>query len=166
MSYEEMSTYELSGILVEALYELGLNIATAESCTGGMLASSIVDISGCSGIFYEGIISYSNNSKIDRLGVNVETLSSYGAVSEETAIEMADGLLRQNVAIGVSTTGIAGPDGGTYNKPVGLVYIAVVSENGTDVYENIFKGSRNEVRNQATKFALIATIKHLEKNFI
>jgi|AGTN01.1.fsa_nt_gi competence/damage-inducible protein CinA C-terminal domain len=155
----------LAETLVALLEDAGINIATAESCTGGMVASAIVDVSGASGVFYEGLVTYSNNSKIDRLGVGVDTLYERGAVSEETAVEMADGLLRDSVALGVSTTGIAGPQGGTPEKPVGLVYIAVVSEKHTDVYKNIFAGDRNAVRRQARNAALFYAIRHIKKYF-
>lgn len=155
----------LAETLVELLDMGGLNLATAESCTGGMVASAIVDVSGASGVFYEGLVTYSNNAKIDRLGVSIDTLFDYGAVSAETAIEMANGLLKGNVSIGVSLTGIAGPQGGTYEKPVGLVYIAVVSERHTDIYKNIFSGDRNGVRRKAKNMALFYAVQHIKNYF-
>ena len=155
----------LSATLVELLYDRGLIIATAESCTGGMIASSIVDVAGCSDVFHEGVVTYSNLAKMDRLGVKEDTLIDFGAVSRQTAGEMANGLLSDNVSVGVSTTGIAGPGGGSIDKPVGLVYIAVASNKGTDVYKCIFDGDRKEVRTKAKDTALFYAIKHIQKNY-
>lgn len=155
----------LSATLVELLYDRGLTLATAESCTGGMIASSIVDISGCSDVFHEGVVTYSNFSKMDRLGVNEDTLIDFGAVSKETACEMAKGLISDNVSVGVSTTGIAGPGGGSIEKPVGLVYIAVASIKGVDVYKCLFDGDRKDIRTKAKDTALFYAIKHIQKNY-
>lgn len=155
----------LAEMLVALSQECGIRLSAAESCTGGLIASAIVDIPGCSEVFYEGLITYSNESKRERLGVSLETLDEYGAVSAETAIEMANGLLMQGVDIGISVTGIAGPGGGTKEKPVGLVYIAVVSERHTDVYRNIFKGDRNSIRRQSANSAIFYTIQHLKNYF-
>lgn len=156
---------KLSEMLVALAQECGKRISTAESCTGGMIASAIVDIPGCSEVFLEGLVTYSNQAKRDRLGVSEDTLDKYGAVSAETAVEMANGLLAQGADIGLSVTGIAGPDGGTKDKPVGLVYIAVVSEKQSDVYRNILKGDRNSVRRQTANLAMFYTIQHLKNNF-
>lgn len=117
----------LAQSLVHELREKGLSFACAESLTGGMISSAIVDVPGCSEVFHEGLITYSNISKMDRLGVGEDTIIDYGAVSREVAIEMANGLIKDNVSIAVATTGIAGPTGGSENKPVGLTYISVVS---------------------------------------
>ena len=140
-------------------------LATAESLTGGSIASSIVDVPGCSNVFYGGAVSYSNDAKIKYLGVAEETIGDFGAVSEQTAIEMATGLLNDNVQIGISTTGIAGPTGGSLNKPVGLVYISVTDNERTEVYKNVFKGDREQIRNQARDMALFYAIKHLQKYY-
>jgi nicotinamide-nucleotide amidase len=156
---------DLPSTLVSLLYENGMTIACAESITGGMIASSIVDISGCSEVFYEGIVAYSNISKMDRLGVGEDTLIDCGAVSEETAIEMANGLINDRVSVAVSTTGIAGPTGGTQAKPIGLTYISVVSEGGTECFKCFFKGDRNEIRRQARDYALFKTLLHI-KNYL
>lgn len=155
----------LAATLFELLYQKNLTIATAESCTGGKVASALVDIAGSSAVFYEGIVAYSNGAKIDRLGVSTETLRVFGAVSAETAVEMANGLLSDRVAIGLSTTGIAGPGGGSEEKPVGLVYIAVTSENYTDTKRCFFEGDREAIREQTKNSALLAAIKHIENNF-
>lgn len=155
----------LSEVLVETLSEKCLTLATAESLTGGSIASSIVDVPGCSNVYYGGAVSYSNDAKIKYLGVAEETIGDFGAVSEQTAIEMATGLLNENVQIGVSTTGIAGPTGGSLRKPIGLVYIAVTDEERTEVFENVFKGDREQIRNQTRDMALFYVIKYLQKYY-
>lgn len=124
-----------------------LTISTAESCTGGLIAKTITDYSGVSEIFSEGYVTYSNNAKMKNLGVLEKTLSSYGAVSEETAREMADGVRERSGAdIGVSVTGIAGPGGGTKEKPVGLVYTAVSYGGKTVAKKLMLNGDREKVR--------------------
>ena len=108
------------------LIERGITVSCAESCTGGKFAAALTDISGISQVFDRGIVTYSNAAKIQELGVKSETLAEHGAVSEETAKEMAVGIRRVSGSdIGISVTGIAGPDGGTDEKPVGLVYIGL-----------------------------------------
>ena len=155
----------LAETLVELLSEKEVMLATAESLTGGSVASAIVDVAGCSSVFYGGAVSYSNDAKINYLGVAEETIGDFGAVSRQTAIEMATGLLNRNVQIGISTTGIAGPTGGSFTKPVGLVFISVTDEERTDVYQHVFKGDREQVRNQARDYALFYAIKHLQKYY-
>src|SRR5699024_6603040 len=116
----------LEQVVVEELKQRGLTLATAESCTGGLIGKRITDIPGSSACYVGGVISYSNDVKMQLLGVKQQTLSQYGAVSEQTACEMAEGVRRCTGAdIGLSTTGVAGPDGGTEEKPVGLVYIGL-----------------------------------------
>lgn len=135
--------------IVSLLKEKGLKVSFAESCTGGLLAASIVDTSGSSEVFNESVVTYSNEAKMKYLNVSSVTLEEFGAVSKETAIEMSKGVIKLTGAdIGVSITGIAGPTGGTIEKPVGLVYIAV-TYGQTHVFEHIFKGSRLGVRTQA-----------------
>ncbi len=143
----------LNYLAVDLLKAKNKTCATAESCTGGLIASSIVDVSGSSQVFYEGVVTYSNQSKMARLQVKEDTLKKYGAVSKETAHEMVEGLLK-NVDIGVSTTGIAGPSGGTPEKPVGLVYIAVGTKQHIQVEKCNFSGDRQQIRNQAKDKAL------------
>ncbi len=155
----------LAQTLVESLLEKGVTLATAESLTGGNIGAKIVEIPGCSNVYYGGVVSYSNEAKSKYLGVAEDTILSYGAVSEETAIEMATGLLSNEVQIGISTTGIAGPSGGSIQKPVGLVYIAITDEEHTDVYREIFKGDREQIRNQARDRALFYALKHLQKYY-
>lgn len=124
-----------------------LTISTAESCTGGLIAKTITDYSGVSEIFSEGYVTYSNNAKMKNLGVLEKTLSIHGAVSEETAREMADGVRERSGAdIGVSVTGIAGPGGGTKEKPVGLVYAAVSYGGKTVTKKLMLNGDREKVR--------------------
>lgn len=126
----EETVLELSERLVERLREKGLKIATAESCTGGMLAQYLTAVSGASEVFECGMISYANRIKMKELGVSGQTLARVGAVSEETAVEMALGIRNKAASdLGVSTTGIAGPTGGSAEKPVGTVHIAACYKN-------------------------------------
>ncbi len=122
-------------------------LSVAESCTGGLLASAFVDLAGSSEYFIEGAVTYSNDAKLRRLGVRPSTLKKYGAVSEQCAIEMAEGMRRtSNTDLALATTGIAGPDGGTDNKPVGLVYVALATPTGTSVKELHLFGDRDRIR--------------------
>lgn len=138
--------------VINKLLETKTTIASAESCTGGLVAKTITDFSGVSDIFGEGYVTYSNEAKMKNLGVNPETLKNYGAVSRETCEEMAKGVrLCANASLGVSTTGIAGPGGGTKEKPVGLVYIGVSTEEKTVVEELRLTGTREEVRQKTVE---------------
>ena len=120
-----------------------LTIATAESCTGGLIGHTITNISGSSKVYDGGIISYSNKAKMELLNVPENLLIKYGAVSEEVAKAMSDGIRKKSkVDIGISTTGIAGPTGGTKEKPVGLVYISISTSKNTVVKKYIFLGDR------------------------
>ena len=133
--------------VVSLLREKKLTIASAESCTGGMFAKMIVDIPGSSEIMNESIVTYANSAKIKYLGVSPETLDKFGAVSEETAREMAEGIATAaNADIGVAFTGIAGPGGGTEEKPAGLVYMAVKYKDEITVKKLMLKGNREKVR--------------------
>lgn len=140
--------------------EKPLTISTAESCTGGMIASKLIEVPGISTNFIEGIVSYSNEAKIKRLKVKKETLEKYGAVSEEVAREMLAGL---KTDVGISTTGIAGPDGGTKDKPVGLVYIGIKVKDEVKVFRRELKGDRNKIRQRAMMHALYNLLKILSK---
>lgn len=142
------------------LGEKPLTISTAESCTGGMIASKLIEVPGISTNFIEGIVSYSNEAKIKRLKVKKETLEKYGAVSEEVAREMLAGL---KTDVGISTTGIAGPGGGTKDKPVGLVYIGIKVKNEVKVFKRELKGDRNKIRQRAMMHALYNLLKILSK---
>ena len=139
--------------------EKPLTISTAESCTGGMIASKLIEVPGISENFIEGIVSYSNEAKIKRLKVKKETLEKYGAVSEEVAREMLAGL---KTDVGISTTGIAGPDGGTKDKPVGLVYIGIRVKDEVKVFRRELKGDRNKIRQRAMMHALYNLLKILK----
>lgn len=149
-----MNIQELTKKIVLLALEKGVMFSIAESLTGGNVTSSIIDVSGASQVLYEGIVSYSNDSKHQRLGVTEEVLSSVGAVSYETACQMAKGLLRNGVDYAVSTTGIAGPTGATKDKPLGLTYIGIATKNDNNAYKFVFGGDRNSVRQQAVYEAL------------
>ncbi len=164
-AYYDDGNLTLAGVLVELLYSAGLTLATAESLTGGMVGSTIVDVAGCSTVYYGGVIAYSNLAKMEKLGVEEDTLAEFTAYSVETALEMANGLLSDSVKIAVSTTGVAGPDGGTAEHPVGFTCIAVTDEDNSDVYVHYFSGDRQSIRKQATNFALFHTIQHIRTYF-
>ncbi len=141
--------------LVSALRNSGLTITTAESCTGGLIAAAITDVPGASEVFKRGFVTYCDEAKHELLGVSEETLKKYTAVSDRVASEMASGaaeVARADAAI--SVTGIAGPDGGTEDKPVGLVYIGLFCRGTKIVEKHIFEGSRDDVRRQAVQCAI------------
>lgn len=148
-------TDTLESAVVGALIKKGLTIASAESCTGGLLANRITNISGSSECFKSGVIVYANEAKENFLGVSHKTLKLHGAVSAPVAIEMARAIKHYACAdIGVAITGIAGPTGGTKNKPVGLVCIALVTDKKCITKELRFRGSREEIKFQASQVAL------------
>ena len=141
--------------IVKELQNRQYTITTAESCTGGLLAGRILNVSGASAVYNEGHITYSNEAKERLLGVSHDTLKQYGAVSRQTAAEMATGAARiANANVGLSTTGIAGPNGGTPEKPVGLVYVGCSINGDVMVEECRFCGNREENRNAAVEAAL------------
>ena len=145
----------LEEIVVEKLLAKGYTVTTAESCTGGLIAATLINVSGISEIYREGYITYSNESKEKLLLVSGETLRNYGAVSEQTAREMAEGAARAAKAeAALSATGIAGPGGGTAEKPVGLVYIGCYLNGKTTVKECRFTGNRMENRLHTVETAL------------
>lgn len=147
--------------VISKLLKNNITIATAESCTGGLVAKTITDYSGVSKIFSEGYITYANDIKEKNLGVKHETLEAYGAVSHQVAKEMAEGV-RNNAGtyLGVATTGIAGPTGATKEKPVGLVYVAVSTPTETICRKLRLNGSREKIRYKTVEqlFHLIDTI--------
>jgi nicotinamide-nucleotide amidase len=150
-----MTENELLQEVSKKLRQKHLTIATAESCTGGLLAHMLTNISGSSEYFERGVITYSNTSKMELLGVRENILVEYGAVSEQTAAMMAVGIReRSHVDIGVSTTGIAGPTGGTTEKPAGLVYIGVATKKNMLVKRFIFSGDRLANKESACAAAL------------
>ena len=137
--------------LVKKLTKKKLKISFAESCTGGLLASSITSISGSSKIFNLGLITYSNQAKIKFLNVNKNIIKKYGAVSHECCLSMVNNLSKISKAnINVSITGIAGPNGGTKQKPVGLVYIGVKKGNKTQINKYFFKNKKRSSIQKAT----------------
>jgi len=147
---------ELSRELGEACVRAGLKVATAESCTGGGVGEAITRTAGSSAWFDRGFVTYSNDAKVDVLGVKQETIGGLGAVSEAVVREMATGALHQSDAdLAVAVTGVAGPDGGTATKPVGLVWFAWASlEGGVETRFEVFGGDRAAIRAQAVTEAL------------
>lgn len=151
-------------ILGRLLIDKGWMFACAESCTGGLLAAAMTDIPGSSQWFDRGFVTYSNAAKVEQLLVNTDTLERFGAVSEETAMEMAAGVLTvaQPAHLAISTTGIAGPDGGTPGKPVGMVCFGFAQRTAqgivTRAMTKIFEGDRQQIRRAAVAFALDAAV--------
>jgi len=139
----------------ELLSKHNLTLGVAESCTGGLISSMLTNVPGSSHYFIGGVIAYNNKIKLDILKVSAKTLKIYGAVSEKTAAEMARGIKDICCAdIGLAVTGIAGPDGGTKEKPVGTVYIAMSTGKGITVKKFLFKGARIKIKTQAAENAL------------
>lgn len=156
---------ELARAVGDNLRERELRIATAESCTGGLIAHAITEIAGCSEYFWGGIVAYSNAGKVSLLGVSEATLALHGAVSSQTALEMARGALRTFGAhVAIATTGIAGPGGGTPDKPVGLVYMALIAPDDTVVQRHLFAGDRSAVKLQTAIAALQAVVNMTTKD--
>ena len=147
---------QLSEQVGQALKARGASVTTAESCTGGWVAKVITDIAGSSAWFERGFVTYSNEAKAQMIGVREETLAQHGAVSEPVVVEMAIGALKAARAdYAVSISGIAGPDGGSDEKPVGTVWFGVASVSGQGVTRReCFAGDREAVRRQATAYAL------------
>jgi nicotinamide-nucleotide amidase len=158
---EQVSAYvygeeedDLASVVIGRCRDLGLKLAVAESCTGGLIGERITNIPGSSDIFVGGVIAYDNAVKLSQLDVRAETLERAGAVSEEVALEMAAGVKQRLKAnVGISVTGIAGPGGGTKEKPVGLVWIAVDARTATARRFHLI-GDRAEIRQRAAQAAL------------
>jgi len=149
--------------VIAYLIEQKITVATAESCTAGLIAAKIGDFSGVSEIFFEGFITYSNEAKEKNLGVAHDILKTCGAVSEECAQAMAEGVCKKTGArLGLSSTGIAGPTGGTADKPVGLVYMGVCLDGVTTVLKRVFSGSRQDVRRQTVEEVFLEVKKRLQ----
>ncbi len=149
--------------LGELLTSQNLTLAIAESCTGGLLGSAVTDVPGSSAFFLGGIIAYSDTSKIEILGVPAQTIERNGAVSDRTAICMAKGILNNFACdIGIGITGIAGPSGGTEQKPVGTVFVAVANDERELARGFSFKGKRQDIRESAVNAALELTCEFLE----
>ena len=140
-------------------------LAVAESCTGGMLSSHITSISGSSEIFDRGFITYSNNAKIDLINVKKKTIEKFGAVSKETAIEMAEGAIKNSLAsLAISITGVAGPGGGTSLNPIGTVYIALKIDDKKDVKKFIFQDKGRDFIRKASVYEALQLLLHILKN--
>lgn len=149
--------------LVEELKAKKLHISAAESCTGGMIASAITEVSGASSVIELSVVSYSDRIKKEVLDVDSEILEKYTVYSAETAVEMVKGVLKlSNADLAVGVTGLAGPGGGSAEKPVGLVYIAVGGLNDIRVRKFRFKGNRAEIRTQALNNALQMALEYTE----
>ena len=149
--------------LVQSLAEMELTISTAESCTGGMVASTIIDVVGASEVYNEGFITYSNEAKMKYLNVSEEILESHGAVCEETVRQMAIGCRKATGSdVAIATSGIAGPGGGSIEKPVGLVYIGCAYKDIVSVEAFKFEGDRTSVRKQATEEAIKMAVEMIE----
>jgi len=141
--------------LLDVLKNRGERLCTAESCTGGLIASEIVRVPGSSEAFDGGVVSYSNEVKHNILGVSEEALNNFGAVSSEVVGQMAMGALRKfNCDYAVATSGIAGPGGGTAEKPVGLVWFGIATKQGLKTFYNIFQGNRTEIREKSVFYVL------------
>lgn len=152
---DKNNNIKLNEKIVNKYAENHMTIATAESCTGGMVASSIVEIPGASDVLKQSIITYCNDAKMKLLGVNEDVIKAYTEVSGQVAIEMAEGVCAwAGSDVGISVTGIAGPGGGSEEFPVGLVYIGVSYKGEAKAYKYIFKGSRNDIRKEACNKAL------------
>ena len=150
-----INDFELAQHVGQQLKHHKLTLATAESCTGGLIGHLLTEIAGSSAYYVGGIVAYSNAVKQSQLDVPPTTIQAMGAVSEETARAMAEGArTRLEADLGVATTGIAGPGGGTPTKPVGLVYIAVASAGGTRCERHVFGGDRQSVKQQTAAAAL------------
>ncbi len=150
--------------LVDLLIENGYKISSAESCTGGMFAEHIVNVPNASKVLDMSFVTYSNESKIELLGVSVKTIEAVGVVSEEVAKEMAEGVMKKAGAnVGVGITGIAGPTGATKTKPVGMVCFGICINGVTKTFTKIFSGDRTSVREQSTDFVINTLISLLKK---
>lgn len=163
--HQEASVDELAAELGEQLLAHNFRLTAAESCTGGLLAASLTDVPGASNWFEQSWVTYSNEAKTKLVGVDAKTLKQHGAVSEQTVQEMANGARqRASADVAVAISGIAGPDGGTLEKPVGTVWIAwsLVDQN-VDATCFLFDGDRQQVRSAALIEALIGTIMRVSK---
>ena len=156
-------TREHAAILLAACREKGMKLATAESCTGGLIVGLLTDVAGSSEVNDRGFVTYSNAAKCQMLNVPVKLFECVGAVSEEVACAMAEGaIVHSNAQVAASTTGIAGPGGGNRSKPVGLVHIAVARKDYTTLHErHVFKGGRQSVREQAVDASITLLLRML-----
>ena len=150
--------------ILNHLINNNLTVATAESCTGGLIAHTLTNISGSSVYFDRGVVTYSNKAKIELLGLNNEILDKFGAVSHKVAEAMAKGIrIKSHVDIGIATTGIAGPTGGTPDKPVGLVYIGISTSKQTNIKKFKFSGNRLQNKELTCNAALKMILDNLKR---
>jgi nicotinamide-nucleotide amidase len=150
--------------VLDAFRTAGRMLATAESCTGGMIAAALTDIAGSSAVVERGFVTYSNAAKTELLGVDAAVIQTKGAVSQEVAAAMAEGALaHSHAAVAVSVTGIAGPDGGSAEKPVGLVWFGLAAGGTVTTERHVFAGDRAAVRLQATERALSLLLEGLTR---
>ena len=157
-------TRKLSALLAQRLNERKQFITTAESCTGGLIATTLTDRAGSSSWFERAFVAYSNEAKIEMLGVRSETLHTYGAVSEPVVLEMAQGaILHSRAQIAISVSGIAGPSGGNADKPVGTVWFGFATDESLSARQRIFSGDRVAVREQSLCYALSHLLQLLQK---
>ncbi|XPV67914.1 MAG: CinA family protein [Halarcobacter sp.] len=163
--YNEVFSIEDMQTLQNLLRIHNKTITTAESCTGGLIASMITQLSGSSDIFNGAIVTYSNEIKHQELNVKLQTLEKYGAVSTQVVDEMLQGVIKKfNANFAIAVSGIAGPSGGTKTKPVGTVVIGVFGQDiGKDIEVFYFKGDRKEVQNQASKYSLKKLLNFFQK---
>ena len=155
MSFFSTEQTELASKLLNLCRHQNIMITTAESCTGGLIAACLTAIAGSSDVFDRGFVTYTNKAKVEMLGVPKEMINTVGAVSEEVAVAMSKGaLVNSNAGLTVAVTGIAGPGGGTTDKPVGLVHLAVANKNEERHRWMIYNGNRDEVRDQTVTTAL------------
>jgi nicotinamide-nucleotide amidase len=153
---------DLAAVVLEAARERGLTLGTAESCTGGLVGGRLTDIPGSSAVYRGGVVAYANQLKTDLLGVSPDTIAANGAVSEPVALALARGAVtRLGVDLAVSVTGIAGPDGGTEEKPVGTVWFGVADAESAEARRSVFGGGRHEVRARAAQAALYLLLRRL-----
>ena len=162
MADELAALVALAARIQSAMIERGLTLATAESCTGGLVGHLLTETSGSSGFYVGGLISYSDELKQQHLGVDARTLESHGAVSAQTCVAMAEGARsRYGASLGLAITGIAGPDGGSEQKPVGLTYVGVADADGHDVRRNLWQTGRHANKIQSAEAALRLLLERL-----
>lgn len=161
-----ISRKELLGELFSLIQKENLTVSTAESCTGGLIAGAITSVAGISSYYKEGFVTYSNEAKKKYLDVPDHILEKNGAVSHQTAFYMVHGLIKNTHAdLGIAVTGIAGPGGGSKEKPVGLVYIAVGVKDDITVCKNIFSGDRDAVRDKTVDTAIRLLTEKIKEKF-
>ncbi|MFI5253877.1 MAG: CinA family protein [Candidatus Limnocylindrales bacterium] len=152
----------LAATVLEALRGRGLTLSTAESCTGGLVGHALTEVAGASDVYRGGVVSYADDAKVALLGVPPAALAAHGAVSAEVAVAMAEGArARLGTDVATAVTGIAGPSGGTPDKPVGLTFVAVADERGHDVRRHLWSGDRGANKRASAEAALAMVLERL-----